>query len=490
MKELSMLVDIPSGINRHLERFMDFARLKNIDRKYWIFAGGLLLAVLVFFAFIARSRAEDANTYQTTPAQRGTLTASVGATGIVRARQSAPLTWQTSGRLKTINVTVGDSVKTDDVLASLAQSSVPQNVVLAEADLVMAQENLNTLQQSGLSLAQAQQNLADAKQALKDAQDKYDSLLRKRVSDELVQDLLDQIEAAQNRLKFFEKIFRMFFEHLYDGSPRKAEQIINLSNARQNEADLIARYNWFTGSPDPTKVAQAKSALDLAKARVEDAQRELDRFENGSNAGELATAQAKVAAAQSTLNQSKIIAPFNGTVTKAQAQVGDIVLPGTSAFVVEDLSQLYVDLQVSEVDINSVAVDQPVTLTFDAVQDKVYNGKVVKVNLSGDVTSGTVSFTIKVEITDSDEQVKPGMTAAVTITVKEIQNALLVPNRAVRVVGGQRVVYVLKNGQPVAVTIRLGAISDPGSEVVGGNLKEGDQIIMNPPSDTDPNSGS
>jgi HlyD family secretion protein len=89
---------------------------------------------------------------------------------------------------------------------------------------------------------------------------------------------------------------------------------------------------------------------------------------------------------------------------------------------------------------------------------------------------------VTVELTDADELVKPGMTAAVTITVKEITAALLVPNRAVRVVDGQRVVYVLKEGQPVAVNIRLGATSDSYSEVVGGDLQEGDLIVLNPPS--------
>ncbi len=460
---------------------MNFARLKSIDRKYWIAAGVILLIVVVFFAFMAQSQAARANTYQTIPAERGRLTSSVEATGVVHARQSAELTWQTSGRIEVINAVVGDSVKTDQVLASLAQGSIPRNVILAEADLVAARENLNTALHSELGLAQAQQKLANTKQALKDAQDDYDSLLRTRVSDELIENILDEIEAAANNLKFFEKIYRMFFESLYDGNPRKAAQIINLTNMRQRQADLIARYNWFTGKPSEITVAQAQAVLDLARAAVEDAQRELDRFQNGSNAGDLAIGNAKVAAAQATLNQSKIIAPFNGTITQAQVQIGDIVLPGMSALTVEDLSELYVDLGISEVDINSVAVDQAVTIEFDAVPGKAYHGKVVKVNLYGDTTSGAVTFTVKVQITDSDEQVKPGMTAAVTITIKEVQNALIVPNRAIRMLDGQRVVYVLKNGQPVAVNIRLGAIADTVSQVVGGNLKEGDPVILNPP---------
>ena len=69
-----------------------------------------------------------------------------------------------------------------------------------------------------------------------------------------------------------------------------------------------------------------------------------------------------------------------------------------------------------------------------------------------------------------------------TISVKELKDALLVPNRAVRVVDSKRMVYILQDGLPVAVEVRLGATSDANSEVVGGDLKAGDLIVLNPPS--------
>jgi HlyD family secretion protein len=85
-----------------------------------------------------------------------------------------------------------------------------------------------------------------------------------------------------------------------------------------------------------------------------------------------------------------------------------------------------------------------------------------------------------VVLTDPDASVKPGMTATVSIIVKQLSNVLLVPNRAVRLVNHQRVVYVLQNGQPQMVTITLGVTSDTQSEVASGDLKVGDAIILNP----------
>ena len=73
------------------------------------------------------------------------------------------------------------------------------------------------------------------------------------------------------------------------------------------------------------------------------------------------------------------------------------------------------------------------------------------------------------------------MTAGVNIVVQELQDVLLVPNRAVRLVEGERVVYILENGQPVKKEIRLGSSSDTMSIVASGDVIEGNQIILNPP---------
>jgi HlyD family secretion protein len=138
-------------------------------------------------------------------------------------------------------------------------------------------------------------------------------------------------------------------------------------------------------------------------------------------------------------------------------------------------------VDVSEVDINSITVGQSVTLTFDAILGQDYDGQVVKVSQAGTVVGGVVNFTVTVELSNSDEMVKPGMTAGVNIVVKEINDAVLVPNRAVRLMDGKRVVFIMKeDGMQEQIEIRLGASSDTVSVVVGGDLKEGDNVILNP----------
>jgi HlyD family secretion protein len=99
----------------------------------------------------------------------------------------------------------------------------------------------------------------------------------------------------------------------------------------------------------------------------------------------------------------------------------------------------------------------------------------------GNIVQGVVEFTVTIALNDADEAVKPGMTAAVNIVVNQLENVLLVPNRAVRVREGQRVVYVMDNGALQAVEITLGASSETVSEVIDGDLQVGDMVVLNPP---------
>jgi HlyD family secretion protein len=246
----------------------------------------------------------------------------------------------------------------------------------------------------------------------------------------------------------------------------------------------VPKVRYTKGYADAETIADADEKLALAKAQLDDARRNADRLKNGADPEDVAAAEARGAAAQATLDMAHVIAPFNGTITQAEPAIGNQVATGTVAFRVDDLSHLLVDVQVSEVDINTVVVGQDATLTFDAVLGRAepYHGKVVQVSQAGDTVQGVVSFVVTVELTDADELVKPGMTAAVNIVIKEQKDVVLIPNRAVRLVNSERAVYVLVNNQPKLIKLQLGSTDGTNSVLVSGDIKEGDPIILNPPS--------
>jgi len=406
------------------------------SRRTWIIAGVIVIVLLVAVFLVARNGNQQVSAFQTANVERGSLQATVGATGSVRAKQSAVLIWETTGIVEKVNASVGDKVAKNETLASLAKSSLNQSVILAEADLSSAEKALEDLLNSDTGRAQALRTLDAAEEDYKEA---YDYRLG----------LNGKITIADT--------------YLLNGIPK-------------------VRYT--KGYADEETIADADEKLALAEAKLNDARRNYERVKDGVDPADVAAAEARVAAAQSTLDMAGIIAPFAGTVTQSDSAAGDQVSAGAVAYRIDDLSHLLVDVQVSEVDINTVSIDQDSTLTFDAVlgRSDPYHGKVVKVSQAGDTVQGVVSFTVTVELTDPDEFVKPGMTAAVNIIVEEVKDILLIPNRAVRLVNEERVVYLLVDGQPKSIKVSLGSTDGLNSVLVAGDIKEGDPIILNPPS--------
>ena len=453
------------------------AMLMKINRIYWIVGVIILLAIagLVVWNMTGRS-ARSSSQLQTYKVVRSDLTQSIGGTGSVRAKQSALLVWQTTGKIGAVNVGIGDKVTADQVLASLDQSSLPQAIIQAGVDLVTAQTTLAQLTVSNTGFANAQQAVATAQQTLKTAQDKLDAANYPRASDTLIENTAGQITLGEQSLARASDRYRML-SHMANDNPAKAQALVNMTNAQMNLNTLIANYNWYSGTPTSLDLAQAQSARDVAQAQLADAQRTLDTYKNGSVPADLAAAQAKVAIAQSTLNQAKITAPFAGVITEASPNTGDLVSNGTQAFRVDSTGHLLVDVQVSEVDINNIKAGMPVTMQFDAISGKTYHGQIVKINLAGDTTSNAVTFTVTAELTDADALVKPGMSATVTIIVRQTKGVLAVPNRAIFSLNGKHFVRLVTNGIPAQVEVQVGIVTDTVTEIVSG-IQEGDTIAL------------
>jgi HlyD family secretion protein len=454
-------------------------------KKFLIIAGIIVVvavaAVLVVPQLMSRSAQQAASTYQTQAAQNGSLTAYVGATGTVRSNQTATIIWQTSGTVDDLAFNKGDKVKKDAILAKLSQTSLAQNIILAQSDLITAQNNLNNVLDNSVNRAAAELALAQAQKALTDAKKESQSKLYQRAGQNTIDIARANLILAEQKLSDAEDAYgkvkaRSTDDQIY------AAALSALARARQERDNAQYNLNYVQDLPDPNDIATVNAQLDQAIAKLQSAKEDWEKVKDGPNPDDITAAQVKLEAVKATLNLVRISAPFEGTITQAFIKPGDVVTAGTKAFQIDDLTHLLVDVQVSEVDINRVQLGQVVTLTFDAVANKEYNGSVTDIATVGTSVNGSVNFNVTVDISDFDDSVKPGMTAAVNIAVTELTNVLLVPNQAVRVVNGKRVVYVLRNGFPTPVEITLGASSNTDSEVTGGNLKAGDPIVLNPPS--------
>ncbi|MDZ4158478.1 MAG: efflux RND transporter periplasmic adaptor subunit [Anaerolineaceae bacterium] len=453
-----------------------------MKRKTWIIIIAVLgIAAALFFYFSSQKNGAGAQSaFQTVALERGNLTALVGATGTVRANQTALLAWQTSGRIERIHRKLGETVTARNVLAELEQSSLPQSVILARADLVSARRALEDVKSSETAIARAQLALAQAEKALDQAVKNRDRKQYHRASASSLDTARANYILAQNTFDQAEDFYSGVADR-GENDPLRASALSQLGAARQRRDQALANLNYLLGLPDLQEVAEAEAQVELATAQLEDARREWERLKDGKDVEDIAAAEARVAALEATLAMARLEAPINGTLTETRSNPGDQVSPGTVSFRIDDLTHLVVDLEVPEVDINRVRLEQPVILSFDAIPGREYHGVVSEVARVGAITQGTVNFGVKIELTDWDAEVLPGMTAAVNITVKKLEDVLLLPNRAVRLRDGKRVVYVLRDGQPQMVLIEIGASSDAFSELIAGDVQEGDLLVLNPP---------
>jgi HlyD family secretion protein len=169
-------------------------------------------------------------------------------------------------------------------------------------------------------------------------------------------------------------------------------------------------------------------------------------------------------------------------ISRADNQIGDLVRPGVSAAQLVDLSHLYLDISISEIDINKIKIGQEVQISFDAIPEEMYKGEVSEISKVGESIQEVINYIVTCEIINPNESIRPGMTAAVTINVDKVENVLTVLNRAVRSDGTSRYVNVVRNNTIIKIPITLGMITEDRSEVIAGDISEGDMVITNPQS--------
>lgn len=409
----------------------------------------------------------------------GQAAAAVTTGGAVRSKQSTVLAWQTSGTVSRVNAAAGQPVAAGDVLAELEPASLPQAVILARAELVAAQKALDTLLQSTQARAAAQMALVKAQQALEDAQDDRRSKLYQRASPETIDiaraHLIEANEALDQAEAFFDG-------HSGDTeSLTYAAALSRLARARQEQ--IRAEYNlrYVEGLPEPLDIEEADARIAVAEAAVLQARLDWERVKDGPNPDDVAAAEARVTAAQATLNLARIRAPFGGTLTLVDCQAGDQVVPGVLAFQLDDLSHLYLDVAVIEDEIERVQAGQPAAIRFDALPGREYPGRVTEIGAFGRPTAGTVNFTVTVEILAPGAEIRPGMTASVTLITGAQAGGLLVPAQALAALDGQAVVYLLQDGLPVPVAVETGPQSGADALITAGALQAGDLVVLNPP---------
>lgn len=202
-------------------------------------------------------------------------------------------------------------------------------------------------------------------------------------------------------------------------------------------------------------------------------------------------AQASLNSAQTELSYTEIKAPVDGIVISKAVEVGQTVAASFETpelfSVAEDLTKMQIEASVVEADIAKVKEGQKVRFTVDSYADDYFYGTVTQVRNEATTTSNVVTYTVVIGIDNSDIKLKPGMTANVEIITAEEKDVMLVPNQALRFYIDDsdtakrykdRGVWIIKNGHPERVTVKIGVSDDDNTQILESTLKIGDEVIV------------
>jgi HlyD family secretion protein len=299
-------------------------------------------------------------------------------------------------------------------------------------------------------------------------------------------------------------------------------------NTRVTKGLLIARIDPI---PYQSRVDQSTADLHLSQANLEKAKAALSDTERTLNRSkalfkknlipevQMDTAETNYLSAKAQVNANKaqveggkatlelakinlgytyIFSPVDGTVISRNVDVGQTVVASFQAptlfTIAKDLTQMQIDTNVSEADIGKVQEGQEVEFTVDAYPETIFKGKVRQVRNSPITVQNVVTYDVVINVDNSELKLKPGMTANVSIITLKKASVLRVPNAALRfkpssedVDASQRKgsgVWIMENEKLMRINVETGITDGNYSELLSGNLKEGDPVLIGSQSKT------
>jgi HlyD family secretion protein len=443
---------------------------------------GLGLVAMLLTALIARDTVfaqPAAATVTTVAADRGTVTSVVSGTGSLVPAGRMNVNFKTAGTLTEVDVKVGDHVTTGQILARLDSSTQQSTLAQAQASLASAQANLQSVQSplTSAQLAQLQHQLSAAQQsynytvATVNARNQADATTVANDQASVNASCPNGVSCSQDQAAL--------------ASARNQQTMDSISGQSQ----ISSAANQITAARDNLNVQSQVKPNSVASAQAQ-----------------LASAQAQVQAAQLAVNQTTLTAPTSGVVVSINGVAGEAVAgggsgttaqapgsiapqpssgsgstgaaSGSSAFIViDDNSSLLAVMPFAETDAAKLAANQTTALTFDAIPNLTITGHVLSVSPNATTISNVVDYYVAFVLNRTDPRLREGMTVNAAVTVAEADDAVRVPNQAVRTTGGTTMVTVLSNGQQVPTEVVTGIVGDTYTEIKAG-LNPGDRVVL------------
>lgn len=296
---------------------------------------------------------------------------------------------------------------------------------------------------------------------------------------------------------------RMFRASLAQARANKSAALASLERAKVQAEEAERQWNRVKGLHAQKLVAQADA--DSSEANHKAAVASVHQAEAG-----VEQAQASLEQAETNLAYTTIVSPIDGVVVSRAIDVGQTVAASfqspTLFTIAQDLSKMQVDTSVSEADVGRVKAGMKVTFAVDAYPERKFEGTVRQVRDSATTVQSVVTYDAVIDVENPELSLKPGMTANVTFVWAEREAALRLPNSALRfrpepdqlavalrdpkapagptkpavipqARPGERLVWVVKDGKPEPVGVRVGLTDGTWTELLSGPIDEGQPLV-------------
>ncbi len=452
----------------------------------------LIIATVAAGVWFQRSRSATqpaTETMRTTRVARGTLTASVTASGTLRPYAQVEVRSRSTGTVVEVKVQEGDSVTKGRLLVVIDDSDSRADYQTAQAQLSASQARLTQAeQQLASSRAQNAASVAQSENALRTAQAKLAQVLAGSRSE-----TIEQAKASLTQAKLSADLAQRELErarNLYGKGLVSRQSVDQAQN--QHEVALAqvrsaqAKLNELQAGSTPLDIAvvqsqvrEAESALATARAR---------RTEEGAlvaaaqaAGADLRAKQAAAAQALERLGEARVSAPIDGIVASLGVQVGQTVIGGVSAggtllMTLADTRVMQAEFTVDESDIAQIRTGIPVRVTVDALPGLTFNGKVSRIAPQATVTQNVTQFNVIATLENPPASLRLGMSADGEFIIAERRGVLLVPSEAV---SGKdsKIVHLVQGETLTPVVVETGTTDGRQVEIVKG-LQEGQMIYL------------
>jgi HlyD family secretion protein len=460
-------------------------------RRAWLLVGALGLAAASLTIGGCRPRggaeaeATPATSVQVEPAQLRTMNATVSVTGTIKARDDVVLSSQSTGRVIKVAAREGDRVRRGQALITLDQSESQAMLDQAEASLAAARARLaQAITAAEVEPTQIDAQIRQAEAALSAARDRLAIVEKgareqeRRQAENAVVQAKANMDNAEADLKRMEYLLAQ--KAVAPQAVDAARTHYEVAKAAYNSA--VEQRNLIQEGARPEEIqaaeAQVRQADEaLRAARASRAQIELRRREVESARAGVAQARASVDYASSQHSQKIIRSPIDGDVYLRNVDPGEVVIgmSGSPLLSIADLDTLYYEAEVSETEIESISLKQPVVVTIDALKGKQFNGWVATVVPKA--AMGSRNFVVKIRVENPSRTILPGMFARGQIAVEERPNAIVVDKDAVIVRQGRPTVFVVEGGKAEQRPVEVGLTNADWAEITYG-VSPGDRVIV------------